>query len=310
MRDTIENQRGVALITAVLITAVIAVTAVAMAVHQALDVRRTANIIDSDRAYVFALGVESWAQQLLAKDRRDNNTDNLGEDWALHLPPIAVEGAVVTGHIEDMQGRFNLNNLLDKDGKASPLDLERFRRLLITVGLDATLADAVLDWIDADSDVTQPDGAEDGEYMRADPPYRAANRPFVNPSELLLVKGFNIDNYNKLAPFVTALPARTAINVNTAPKEVLMALADGITDADADAVVDARGDSGFDTLGDFLSQQALAGRGVKQDGLGVASGYFLLDAATKFGRVQTRLYSVMARDTTGVETISRGQGIY
>ena len=305
-----QSQRGVALITAVLITAVIAITAVAMAAQQTLDVRRTANIIDNDRAYVFALGGESWAQQVLIKDQRDNQTDNLGEDWALHLPPIAVEGAVVTGHIEDMQGRFNLNNLIDKDGKVSPLDKERFQRLLTVVGIDPNLADAAVDWIDPDSDVTQPGGAEDGEYMRADSPYRAANQPFASPSELLLVKGFSADNYRLIAPFVTALPVRTAINVNTAPKEVLMALANGITDSDADQLVDVRGDEGFDSLGAFLQQQALAGRGVKQDGLSVASGYFLLDAATQFGRGHTRLFSVMARSAAGVETISRGQGAY
>jgi general secretion pathway protein K len=305
-----QTQRGVALITAVLITAVIAIAAVAMAAQQTLDVRRTANIIDSDRAYVFALGVESWAQQVLMRDRRNSQTDSLGEDWALHLPPITVEGAVVAGHIEDMQGRFNLNNLIDKNGKASSLDVQRFQQLLTVTGLDPSLSDAVVDWIDPDSDTTQPDGAEDAEYMRATVPYRAANRLFTSPSELMLVKGFTAENYQKLAPYVTALPVRTSINVNTAPKEVLMALANGITDSDAEQLMDARGDKGYTTLGDFLQQQVLAGRGIKQDGLSVASDYFLLDAATQFGDGQTHLFSIMARSPTGVETILRGQGAY
>ena len=308
--STSQTQRGVALITAVLITAVIAIAAVAMAAQQTLDVRRTANIIDGDRAYVFALGVESWAQQVLLRDRRNSQTDYLGEDWSLHLPPIAVEGAVVTGHIEDMQGRFNLNNLIDKSGKASPLDMQRFQQLLTVTGLNPNLSDAVVDWIDPDSDTTQPDGAEDAEYMRATVPYRAANRLFTSPSELLLVKGFTAENYQKLAPYVTALPVRTPINVNTAPKEVLMALANGITDSDAEQLMDARGDKGYTTLGEFLQQQVLAGRGVKQDGLSVATDYFLLDAATQFGYGQSHLFSIMARSPTGVETILRGQGAY
>jgi len=305
-----QKVKGVALITAVLITAVIAIAAVAMAAQQTLDVRRTANIIDSDRAYVFALGVESWAQQMLIRDRRNNQIDSLGEDWAQHLPPITVEGAVVAGHIEDMQGLFNLNNLIDVHGKVSPLDILRFHLLLSELSIDPTLADAVVDWIDPDSDVTQPGGAEDAEYMHAAIPYRVANRPFTSPSELLLVKGFTADNYQKLAPYITALPVRTAINVNTAPKEVLMALASGITDSDAQELVDARGDEGFANLGDFLQHQALAGRGVNQDGLSVSSGYFLLDAATHFGRGQIHLYSVMARSATGMVTISRGQGAF
>lgn len=309
MNLKISGQRGVALITAVLITAVIAITAVAMAAQQNLDVRRTTNIIDSDRAYVFALGVESWAQQVLARDKRGNQTDHLGEDWALHLPPITVEGAVVTGHIEDMQARFNLNNLIDSNGKSSALDVQRFQRLLVAVGLNPGLSDAVIDWIDPDSDVTQPEGAEDAEYLHATVPYRTANRYFVSPSELRLIKGYTAENYEKLAPYVTALPIRTAINVNTASKEVLMALADGITDTDAEQLVDARGDDGFSSLAECLQHPALAGRAVDQNGLSVASDYFLLDAATQFGRGQTRLYSVIARDA-GLHTVLRGQGTY
>lgn len=302
-----QKSEGVALITAVLITAVIAIAAVAMAAQQSLDVRRTANIIDGDRSYVFALGVESWAQQMLVRDRRANQIDSLGEDWALHLPPITVEGAVVTGHIEDMQGRFNLNNLI-KDAKASSLDVQRFQRLLALAGLDPNLVDAVVDWIDPDADTTQPDGAEDAEYMRADVPYRAADRLFASPSELRLVKGFTADMALKLAPYVTVLPVRTAINVNTAPKEVLMALADGITEGDAQQLIDARGDKGFANIDAFLQHQALAGRGVNKEGLSVASDYFLLDADTQFGHGRTHLFSVMARDANGVRTIARGQG--
>jgi general secretion pathway protein K len=312
MRYSISARRrnqGVALITAVLITAAIAIAAVAMAAQQTLDVRRTANIINGDRSYVFALGVESWAMQILLRDRRANQTDNLHEDWALQLPPISVEGAVVTGHIEDMQGRFNLNNLV-KDGKASPLDMQRFQRLLTILGLDPDLADAVVDWIDPDSDVTQPAGAEDPQYLRADVPYRAANRPFVSPSELLLVQGFSADVYQKIEPFVSALPVRTSINVNTASKEVIMALADNITDDDAQQLIDGRGDTGYASLAAFLENKALAGRGVKQDGLSVATDYFLLDAATKFDRAQTHLYSLLARSDSGVNVVYRGQGAF
>lgn len=312
MRYSISARRhnqGVALITAVLITAAIAIAAVAMAAQQTLDVRRTANIIDGDRSYVFALGVESWAMQILMRDRRDNQTDNLHEDWALQLPPIAVEGAVVTGHIEDMQGRFNLNNLV-KDDKVSPLDMQRFQRLLMTVDLDPNLADAVVDWIDPDSDVTQPAGAEDPQYLRADVPYRAANRPFVSPSELLLVQGFTADVYRQLEPFVSALPVRTSINVNTASKQVLMALADNINEDDAQQLIDGRGDNGYASLDAFLQHKALAGRGVNPEGLSVATDYFLLDAATEFDRAQTRLYSLLARSNSGINVVYRGQGAF
>jgi len=178
------------------------------------------------------------------------------------------------------------------------------------VGLDPALADAVVDWIDPDSDVTQPAGAEDPQYLRADIPYRAANRPFVSASELLLVQGFTAEAYKTLQPFVAALPVRTTINVNTAPKEVLMALADNINENDAQQLIDGRGDKGYDSLNVFVQHKVLAGRGVTEEGLSVATDFFLLDAATKFDRAQTHLYSLLARGNTGVNVVYRGQGAF
>ena len=228
---------------------------------------------------------------------------------ALQLPPISVEGAVVGGRLEDLQGRFNLNNLV-KDNKVSPLDMQRFQNLLTVLSVDPGLANAVVDWIDPDADVTFPGGAEDGEYLRGAVPYRAANGPMASPSELLLVQGVTADIYQKLAPLVSALPARTDLNVNTAPKEVLMALAAEISGADADALIEAREKEGFGAMPAFLQQPALAGRGVDPAGLTLASDYFLLDGATQFGRVKIRLYSVLQRGGGGVRTLVRGQGTY
>ncbi len=302
-------QGGVALITAVLIAAVIAVIAMSMAAQQKLDVRRTANVIEGERAYVFALGVESWVRQVLAKDKRDNQTDHLSEPWALQLPPIAVEGAVVGGRLEDLQGRFNLNNLV-KDNKVSPLDMQRFQNLLTVLNVDPNLANAVLDWLDPDADVTFPGGAEDGEYLRGAVPYRAANGPMASSSELLLVQGVTADIYQKLAPLVSALPTRTDINVNTAPKEVLMALAPQVSEADAETLIEVREKDGFGAMPAFMQQPALAGRGVDAAGLTLASDYFLLDGATQFGRVKIRLYSVLRRGGGDVQALARGQGTY
>ncbi len=164
----VQRQQGVALITALLITALVTVIAVAMASAQQLDIRRTANIMDTDRAYVFALGVESWAKQILKRDLQNSQMDDLTENWAVVLPPLSVEGATVSGHIVDMTGRFNLNNLV-QGGKANPLAVQRFQRLLTAVGLNPDLALAVVDWIDPDSQASFPMGAEDSEYMNLTP---------------------------------------------------------------------------------------------------------------------------------------------
>lgn len=303
-----KRVRGVALITALLITALVTMIAVAMASQQQLDIRRTANIVDADRAYVFALGVESWAMEILQRDRRNSTTDDLTEDWAVVLPPLTVEGATVMGHIEDMQGRFNLNDLV-KGGKPSQPDIARFRRLLSVVGLDPDLASAVVDWIDPDSDVTFPGGAEDTAYMALDPPYRAANQYMVSPSELMLVKGFDAESYSKLAPFVTALPVYTPVNVNTASQQVLMAMVDGLTQPEAKTITDQTKDSGFKSVSEF--QKSVQGHNVPTDAVSVASDYFLVASDTHFGRGHVQLYSLLSRDANAiVKVVTRSQGVY
>ena len=189
-----KRQGGVALITALLVVALATAAAVAMATRQNVDIRRTGNLLNGEQAYAYALAAESWAYVILRRDQEDNEYDSLGEDWASALPPIAVEGGFVNGRIEELQGRFNVNNLIVDAGEPSEpevaVDAEQlayFRRLLDVLGLEPALAPALLDWIDADINSTFPDGAEDDAYLLAEPPYRAANRILVNISELRLV---------------------------------------------------------------------------------------------------------------------------
>jgi len=299
------------LLTAILITALVTMIAVAMASQQQLNIRRTGNVLDGDRAYVFALGVESWARQILIKDRQNSQTDDLTEDWAVVLPPLTVEGATVMGHIVDMQGRFNLNDLV-KNGQASQPDVDRFRRLLSAVNLDPDLALAVVDWIDPDQNVSFPSGAEDTEYMSMDPPYRAANQAMVSPSELMLVKGFDADSYNKLAPFISTLPTYTAINVNTAPAQVLMALVPGLDSGTAKTLVDNAKNKGYGSVAEF--QKDVGNLTMPADmatAASVSSQYFLVWSDTHFGRGQLQLYSLLSRSTgAAVTVLERSQGVY
>src|SRR5579859_7894486 len=106
-------QRGVALITALVVLAIAATLSAAMIWQGSLDERRTATLIQGNQAMEYALGAESWAQQILQRDLKKSSQGgvNLGQDWAQQLPPLPVEGGQITGHIEDMQGRFNLDLL-------------------------------------------------------------------------------------------------------------------------------------------------------------------------------------------------------
>ncbi len=254
--------------------------------------------------------MEDWAGQVLRRDREKNATDHLGEDWATILPPIDVEGGQIAGRIEDLQGRFNLNNLIKGD-KADPVALERFRRLLAALEMEPELAAAVVDWLDADIDPVFPGGAEDDTYLGREVPYRTANGPMVSPSELLLVEGMTIEHYQALAPFVAALPAGTAINVNTAPPEVLMALAEGMTMSDAEALVEGRGDKGFASVEEMFQHDVLAGRQAVPEGLDVKSEYFLVQGQVAIGRVLSTRTAVLHRSERGaIRTLLRAQGTY
>lgn len=309
-----KREAGVALVTALLVVALATAAAVAMVGRQQLDIRRTANVLDWDQGYLYVLGLEDFAGQVLREDRQKNKVDNFEDDWAdengLTVP---YEGALLHGTIKDMQGLFNLNNLVQK-GISSTLDIDRFRRLLTALDLDPELATAVVDWLDPDVNVGFPGGAEDGEYLRHEPPYRAANRPMASPTELRLVEGFKKEDYEKLAPYVTALPTATALNVNTVSAglpELVMALAPGITRQDAEALLQNRGKEGFSSVSKFLQDKALAGRNVDPTGLSVASDYFMVNMSVELDRASLHFRSLLVRDADGnTRTVRREQGVY
>lgn len=306
-----RRHRGVALLTAILVTALASMLAVSMASRQQVEIRRTANVLESERAYLFALGAEGWVKHILDRDER--NKDSLDEDWAVSLPPISVEGAQLAGRIEDLQGRFNINNLVRR-GKTYQPAVELFQHLLQHLALNPELALAVADWIDEDMDAAFPGGAEDDEYLSAQMPYRAANRPMLSPSELLLVKGFTPEVYAQLATYVTALPVPTPINVNTAPAAVLAALGDGLEGADLEGLLAQREEKPFDSVDQFLSDGAFRDRAqaLRRPGtLDVKSDFFLLQAAARFGdRGKVDLYSLFSRKAGKVAVLWRAQGVY
>ncbi len=290
-----SRQHGVALVTALLVVSLVTVLAVAMATHQQVDVRLTGNLVHGEQAYAYALAAESWARVILRRDESESDHDSLDEDWATALPPIAVEGGQVSGKIEDLQGRFNINNLVMPDGTVSEADLAYFQRLLEILNLEPTLADALIDWIDADINVRFPDGAEDENYLNGAVPYRTANRPLVSSSELRLVKGFDQTAVQLLAPYVTALAQRTHLNVNTAPPLVLLALHKDLTMSDVQALITGRGETGYPTTEAFLGQEALAGRELNVS-IAVKSNYFLVHTDVLVGESQAHLESLLARD--------------
>lgn len=303
-RSPLPKQRGVAVIVALVVLAISASLATSMLWDRNLDLRRTANILHLDQAREYALGAEAWSEQILARDAQHSRTDALGEQWATQLPALPVEGGAITGRIEDMQGRFNLNNLAaaaagtgtaPRTG-AQPA-LQQFRRLLVLLQINPDIASAVADWVDADSTPQLSGGAEDPYYAALDVPYLAANQPMASVSELLLVKGVTYTDYRRLLPYVTALPVTggaTPININTAPWPVIASLADGISAAEAQSIVASRGPNGFQSLPPALATVRGAAAAAQ-----FSSQFFRLTANVEIGSSRLTLYSLLERDRTG-----------
>ena len=286
-------QRGTALVTALLIVALASVIATAMLKQQHIDIRRAENMVKGDQAVLYLQAGENWVRQLLIKDQSANKIDSLNDNWAKIDESLDIEGGSIQIGVEDLQGRFNLNNLLDKEGRPSKPDIAQFRNLLAALELDPELTQPVLDWSDADINVSLPTGAEDQEYLALEQPYRTANAPFVSSSELMLVKGFSREIFDKLAPYITALPARVDINVNTASIPVLAAVL-GSSIVAAEEILAGRPEQGYQNIAEFRGEQALTGKAVQ--GVGVTSQFFMTRVIVELGRYNASQHSVIARD--------------
>ncbi|MBF0133528.1 MAG: type II secretion system minor pseudopilin GspK [Magnetococcales bacterium] len=308
-----SSERGVALITALLIVSLATITMVAMATQQRIQARYTAILIDRDQSWQLILGGEAWARAILRRSSSGENWVSLDQQWAAKMPPMEVEGATVSGWNEDMQARFNLNNLI-VGGKQDSVSMAMFERLLDRLDLDPLLATAVADWIDADDEPGGAMGGESDVYSRLKFPYRAANQPMLSASELMLVQGFDAKAWEKIKPYVVALPGRTAINVNTAPPLVLSILANSIALSDADEVVRTRFMEPFRNRAAFYDHPNLVQAKAELQGLAeayadVTSIFFQVHAQAQVGRGKMITHSLMQRTpTTSVIVLRRTMG--
>ena len=291
------RQQGVAIVLAIGVVALAAMVAAAIMVSQSTWARQLELSAEHVQARVVLQAGVDWARAVLADDRRLSNVDHLGEPWALRLPPIPVENGSLAGHIEDQQGKFNLNNLV-KDGKVNVAQLAHFRRLLAILGLSDALAYTLVDWIDDDSQPQPQGGAEDTYYLALDPPYLTANRPLIDVAELALVSGFDVNVRARLHPYVTALPRFTAVNVNTAPAEVLAAVVEGLGLDGARALVEKRDRTYFRDRTDLLNQLP-RGVLVATEDISFSSDYFIATTRVTIGGAQARGSALLARGIAG-----------
>ena len=304
-----KRQRGVALITAILIMALTTTLVFTLEWDNSLDLRRTYVSIYRDEAIQAALGAEAWVRTILRDDAENSSTDHLDEIWATEIPGLPLESnsiqGQIFGQIEDLQGRFNINNLIDADGDVHEPSLNQYLRLLNALDIDPRFAGLTVDWLDANQVEGIPDGAEDPLYTGLAVPYRAANQLLSSTSELAALDGMDKPTLDTLLPHIVALPGRQSINVNTATPAVLQSLGENITTGDVESLLAEREDGGFtnvETTFATIIDPDLVGT------ITEISSFFQLKVIVQIDTVRISYFSVLDRESGSPTPILRSLG--
>ena len=297
-------QRGIALLVAILLVALGTILAAAVAYENAMTFRRGAATFAFDQALLVQQGAEALAAYgLRLAQKSDPQHTYPGAGWGKPVGPLeVVPGVMLSAQLEDLQGRFNLNNLVQEDGTPDQVQVTAFEYLLTEVGLEPKWAGYVVDWIDRDIVPSLPEGAEDSVYMGQVPPYRTPNRYITSATELLALPGFGRDRYLALAPHVTALPWGTKLNICTADPFVLDAYLAHQDFSSGDTLTQNRASANgcFPALTDYQAAATDAvSWGKIRPKLQMTSGYFRLQSRITIGSTQFNLYSLLLQDPTG-----------
>lgn len=304
------SQRGVALLAALILTLAVALVLSNIFYRHQIDVAQAGASVHRDQALLLALSGESWAAQMLSDAQDDRSVDEFGEDWAQAMPLLPVEGGILTGCIADMQARINLNNFASYDAPALRLEMNSenmgtakvWIRLLdiLEFPADPARVARIIDWLDADSATVNSWGAEQPDYDNRRPPRVVANTRVSDVTELAAISGYEVWEVQRLAAWSSALPSDTAININTASDEVLLALSGTLNEPFVDVVLENRP---FNTVADFHAmitrEFVLAPADVSARWppsiVDVKTDYFELYLDVTLGEAHIELKSIMSR---------------
>ncbi len=307
-----RRQEGVALIIALILVALAAILATKLTFDGFMERQRTVGVLAGEQAMQFGLGAEGLAADVLAQQSTALVT--LADPWAQPTQPLPItpqsdpEGepiGTLQGSLEDMEGRFNLNNLghfvqptAGAPSIPDPLPLAQFQRLLVAVGLEPKWAQMAQDWISANNTSSGVQAATgDSVYTTQTPPYRTGQYPMTSPSELMNLPGFGYERYRKIAPYVTALPsALTPINICTASAPVLESIAENLNGelGNADALAAGRKSGCFPDLKTFQNIVGTKTWGtLASNPPGTTSFYFRLTTRVRLGTSEFTLYSLL-----------------
>ncbi|TLX57661.1 general secretion pathway protein GspK [Stutzerimonas nosocomialis] len=312
-----KRQRGVALITVLLVVAIVTVVSAGLIARQQLSIRSVTNQVQARQAFQYALGGETLAKAILRRDIQDAApgdpgavVDHMLEAWARPLPAFPIDEGEIRVRIEDLSARFNLNSLVLNE-QPDAAALAQFRRLLLRLQISEPYPERLIDWLDRDQEPSGELGAEDNAYQLLDPPYRTAGRRLYDLSELRLLLGMREEDFQRLAPYVTAaLPPETGLNVNTASAMVISSLSDSLSLSAAEAAVEVtRNAGGFKDVAAFLAQPAMSGTQLQGTRLAVGSQLFQATSEVRVGDRRLSLVSVLQREEDGsVQVLYRNLG--
>ncbi len=308
------DEKGAALLTVLLLVAVMSIIAVGVLDDIRFGVRRTANATGQGQAQLYALGAEELARVRIARlTRLDPGRTTLKGDWNGRDFTFPIENGVMTGRISDATGCFNLNSVAEGRGDRLVRRELGVRQLVILLGAlgipegrGQTLADNLADWIDSD-DIGMG-GAEDQDYARAAPAYRTGGAILAEVSELRAVRGFTPDVYDRLRPFVCAQPTTdlSPINVNTLGPDrsalITMVTLGAIPPEAGSRLLAGRPADGWDSLQTFWNDPVLVDRvpeDAARDQVALRTRFFSLDADVTFAGSTATLNALLEVDPSG-----------
>ena len=308
------KQKGVALMMVLFVFALVTILASGMISRQSLFIQKASNTLIQSQAYEYAIGAEQVARQLLFVDWEEDKKEKLfiddnDEEWGLGAAGFPIDYGVIEAQIDDLQGAFNLNSLINANSSKDQPSIERLKNLLLVLEAPEGTVEKIIDWLDDNDETEGADGAEEGEYLIKDKPYRTGNQAFVSTSELMLIDGMTEKLFALLLPHVSALPMEVkAINVNTCSKEVLRSLAKGkiLTDEEGEAII---GQRPFEKIEDFKALPEYAGL-VLEGAFSINTEFFKVSTKVTLSDRVSRLVSKLYRDSNGgkLTLMGRNQG--
>lgn len=299
------RQRGVAIVTALLLTTLAVTIVASLFWQQQVQVRSIENQRMHLQTRWILRGALDWAKLILQQDATDSQITAETSVWATALAETRLDDyiererndserydATLSGRIHDAQSRYNLGNLA-RHRVVSEDQLKVFQRLLEGLRLDAALAKNVAQEVarsqapkvEAPQQGGNPQGGnpQGGQPSTAVPMDGREPLPPQRVEDMLAVAGFSQEAVEKLRPFVIVLPQDsedTKINVNMAPPELLAAMVDGMSVSEAANVVQFRKRTPFykaDEFKNHVNRQVKGGYTVKSD-------YFLVESHIRLGR--------------------------